>query len=106
MATPKARILVVDDEEGIRELLKDILKDILEEEGYLCLTAGSGLEALQFTDSEAVDLAPGGHDHAGDQRSDPLPTVEGALPRSSCGLHHPRLADVDLAVETSQGWRL
>ena len=53
MATPKARILVVDDEEGIRELLKDIL----EEEGYICLTAGSGLEALQFTDSEAVDLA-------------------------------------------------
>lgn len=48
-----SRIIIVDDEEGIR----DLLQDNLEEEGYICYTAGSGDEALKVLAEEAVDLA-------------------------------------------------
>ncbi|MEW5815152.1 MAG: sigma-54 dependent transcriptional regulator [Spirochaetota bacterium] len=45
-------ILVVDDEPGIRS----VLKDILEDEKYAVFTAGDGFEALACLDSETVDL--------------------------------------------------
>jgi two-component system nitrogen regulation response regulator NtrX len=44
-------VLVVDDEEGIR----DILSDILSDEHYHVLTAGDGLTALELLQRELVD---------------------------------------------------
>ena len=45
-------VLIVDDEEGIRELLKDKL----QEQGYCCHTAANGEAALDFLANEEVDL--------------------------------------------------
>jgi len=45
-------ILVVDDEEGIRESISDILED----EGYEVFTSGSGEEALKFMKEQNFDL--------------------------------------------------
>jgi DNA-binding response OmpR family regulator len=52
--TPKipAKILVVDDEPSIC----DLLRDLLTEAGYNVLTAGDGREALPLTLSEKPDL--------------------------------------------------
>ena len=46
------RILVVDDDEGVR----DALKMTLEYEGYECLFARSGREGLDLLGSESIDL--------------------------------------------------
>ena len=46
------RILVVDDEAGIREVLDEILRD----EGYEVLVAGDGLEALKILEEHPIDL--------------------------------------------------
>lgn len=46
------RVLIVDDEEGIRESLGDILED----EGYSVIAAATGNEGLALLDSEQVDL--------------------------------------------------
>ncbi len=49
----KKHILVVDDEQSIRELVRDIL----EEEGYRVTLAGNGVEALELiTAGEVVDV--------------------------------------------------
>ncbi len=45
-------ILVVDDEEGIRE----VLSAILEDEGYAVRVAADGVEGLALMESESVDL--------------------------------------------------
>ena len=45
-------ILIVDDEEGIRQVLSDCLRD----EGYRIAAAGDGFEALRLLESEPVDL--------------------------------------------------
>lgn len=45
-------ILVIDDEQGIRE----VLKDILEDEGYRVLTAEDGYKGLETLKTEAIDL--------------------------------------------------
>ena len=46
------RILVIDDEAGIRESLRMIL----EYEGYTCLLAATGEEGLAMARSDAPDL--------------------------------------------------
>jgi CheY-like chemotaxis protein len=51
-ATGKARVLVVDDEEGNRELLQRRL----EREGYAVVTAAGGHEALALVAPELVDV--------------------------------------------------
>ena len=48
----KPRVLVVDDEQDIRELLKFYLN----KEGYEVLEAGDGEEALNIFENEYVDL--------------------------------------------------
>ena len=53
MQAPDARILIVDDEEGIRELFKDNL----QARGYRCDTAPGGAAALELMASEEYDLA-------------------------------------------------
>ncbi len=45
-------VLIVDDEAGIRESLREIFED----EGYEVFTAEAGEEAIQMTDSMPVDL--------------------------------------------------
>lgn len=47
-----ARIMVVDDEPGVRQLLAETLSEL----GHVCLTASSGLEALDLLRAEQVDL--------------------------------------------------
>ena len=53
MVESKANILIIDDEEGIR----DIFSETLEEAGYSCRTAADGEVALKLLSSEALDLA-------------------------------------------------
>ena len=53
MQNAQAQILIVDDEEGIR----DLLRENLEEQGYLCYTAASGESALGILAAHSVDLA-------------------------------------------------
>jgi len=48
----KAKILVVDDEEGIRE----IVSALLESQGYDCSTASDGLLAREYLKKNSVDL--------------------------------------------------
>lgn len=45
-------VLVAEDDKEINQLLKNFL----EEEGYSCLTAGTGLDALRLIKEEAPDL--------------------------------------------------
>lgn len=49
----KSRILVVDDEEHIRELIRFYL----DKEGFSVLEAGNGEEALELLENEYIDLA-------------------------------------------------
>ncbi len=46
------QILIVDDEERLRELVQACLEDL---GGWATLTAGSGLEALKVAQTEALD---------------------------------------------------
>ena len=52
METLRTHILVVDDEEEIR----DLYKDSLEESGHVCHGAANGNAALELRDTEVVDL--------------------------------------------------
>jgi two-component system response regulator PilR (NtrC family) len=49
---PKARVLIVEDE----EILRDLLKSVLTEEGYLADTVETGELALKALDKELYDL--------------------------------------------------
>ena len=49
----KTHILVVDDEEGVRELFKLNLVDV----GYACHAASSGEAALEVLDTKPVEMA-------------------------------------------------
>ena len=53
MTQEKMHILVVDDEEGMR----DLLEENLMEHGYVCHAVGSGQRALEILAAERVDLA-------------------------------------------------
>src|SRR5262245_46770777 len=46
------RILIVDDEEAIRE----VVASLLEAQGYQCSTAGNGKEALAWLKQNSCDL--------------------------------------------------
>ncbi|MFW5684786.1 MAG: response regulator, partial [Spirochaetota bacterium] len=45
-------VLVIDDEAGIR----DVLREILADEGYSVFTAEDGIEGMQIVQDERVDL--------------------------------------------------
>jgi len=47
-----ARVLVVDDDEAIRNTMKTILED----EGYLVDVAGTGAEAVEKTEKTAYNI--------------------------------------------------
>ena len=49
----QVKILVVDDEESIRETLKEILED----EGYIVDTVKNGRTAIKFSKEKSYDLA-------------------------------------------------
>jgi response regulator RpfG family c-di-GMP phosphodiesterase len=51
-ASERARVLIVDDEKSIR----DMLAEFLEMEGYLVDTAANGMEALESLEQEPFDL--------------------------------------------------
>ncbi|MFB2921505.1 response regulator [Aerosakkonema funiforme] len=46
------KVLIVDDEERLRELVQACLEDL---GGWTALTAGSGQEGLQIAQTEAID---------------------------------------------------
>ena len=52
MGDARARILIVDDEEGIR----DLLQEALEQQGYRCRTSPDGAGALETLASQPMDL--------------------------------------------------
>ncbi|QDQ01248.1 response regulator [Lysinibacillus fusiformis] len=45
------RLLIVDDQQGIRLLLNEVLK----KEGYITYLAANGVEALRYAEEEAID---------------------------------------------------
>ncbi|KPN97773.1 response regulator [Lysinibacillus sp. ZYM-1] len=45
------RLLIVDDQQGIRLLLNEVLK----KEGYVTYLAANGLEALKYADEQEMD---------------------------------------------------
>jgi CheY-like chemotaxis protein len=47
-----AQILIIDDEDTVR----DMLRDILEPEGYVILDAPNGQKGLEIYQSETIDL--------------------------------------------------
>ena len=47
-----AKILIVDDEQDIAELISDVLKS----EGFNTITKNNGLEAIEITKKEQFDL--------------------------------------------------
>jgi DNA-binding response OmpR family regulator len=49
---PAKHVLIVEDDDQIRE----ILEDVLSEEGYCAIATQDGLEALEWLSSLAVDL--------------------------------------------------
>ena len=51
-AKEQKRLLIVDDEPGIR----DVLKDVLTTTGYLVDTAANGVEAVRCIDNQQFDL--------------------------------------------------
>src|ERR1043166_6061360 len=53
MTEGNLRVMIVDDE----EVLRDVLEVVLRREGFDVLLAASGEEALNFLDTEEVDLA-------------------------------------------------
>jgi type II secretory ATPase GspE/PulE/Tfp pilus assembly ATPase PilB-like protein/CheY-like chemotaxis protein len=50
--TPRATVLLVEDEETLRR----VMRDLLEQEGYLVHEAGDGAEALEMVDRFAPDV--------------------------------------------------
>src|SRR5258706_9380248 len=48
----KTKILLVDDDPGIREMLGRVL----EEQGYMALPAGNGRDALDLAEATDIDL--------------------------------------------------
>ena len=74
-----ARVLVVDDEPGIAELLQDLL----EAAGHAVTTASSGAEALQCLQAEPFDLI------VSDLR---MPDIDGAALWREVQARHPALA--------------
>lgn len=52
MENKKRQLLVVDDEEGIRDALNMVLEDL----GHIVLTAANGKEALNIIQRYAIDL--------------------------------------------------
>lgn len=52
MGKTVARILVIDDEESVRSLIRELL----ESEGYEVIEAASGVEGVQKTFSDAPEL--------------------------------------------------
>jgi DNA-binding response OmpR family regulator len=53
MGTARPRVLVVDDEKDVRELVETILTDA----GFAVASAGDGAVALEIMERQAVDLA-------------------------------------------------
>jgi DNA-binding response OmpR family regulator len=51
--SPKATILIVDDEPGVRE----VLEEYFTAHGYAALAAGNGAEARNLAAKHPVDLA-------------------------------------------------
>ena len=74
-----ARVLVVDDEPGVAELLQDLL----EAAGHAVTTAASGAEALRCLQAEPFDLI------VSDLR---MPDVDGAALWREVQARHPALA--------------
>lgn len=74
-----ARVLVVDDEPGIAELLQDLL----EAAGHAVTTASSGAEALQCLQAEPFDLI------VSDLR---MPDIDGAALWREVSARQPALA--------------
>ena len=52
MKNMKNTVLIAEDDKEINQLLRNYL----EEEGYNCLSAGTGLDALRLIKEEAPDL--------------------------------------------------
>lgn len=59
----KKVILVVDDDPGIRKILREVLQSL----GYICQSAADGFEALAYQES-TIRYSPLRYSYAGDRR--------------------------------------
>ncbi len=94
MRSPRSTILVVDDEPGVRELLRIRL----EEDGYVCHVAPGGTQALEVLANHTIEVA---------LLDVMMPKMTGLTLFQHMRQHHPDVAvvfvtavdDLDLAVE-------
>ncbi len=97
-ATPPARILIVDDDRHIRELVRRLL----EQSGYLCSTAESGVEAQQLLATRAFELMICDLQMPGESGLDVISRVRGTYPDTAAimvtGVDDERLAGHALAL--------
>ena len=84
MLTGKLRVLIVDDENGIRELFRANL----EEEGYECHTAESSEAALEVLASTEFEVALVDITMPRMTGAEPFPAHEGTLPGYRGRVHH------------------
>ena len=76
-------ILIIDDEQGIRS----VLKDVLEDEGYSVLLAEDGLRGLSLLETNQVDLVILGEGYTGAERE--KTGGRGGVPGRKESGHHP-----------------
>ena len=75
LETHKAKLLIIDDEEQIRHLLRDLLGDT-----YICFEAGSAEEALAALSQQAFDLVISDIDMGGMSGLELVPRVHSLAP--------------------------
>lgn len=97
-AQAQERILVVDDERAIRELMRRLL----ERAGYACATAGSSAEADELLARGSFDLLLADLQMPGESGLDLLAHVRDRHPATATivmsGVHDPQLADAALTL--------
>lgn len=100
-AQPKERILVVDDERAIRELVRRLLVSA----GYDCGTAGSSAEAAQLLGRQSFDVLLADLQLPGESGLDLLARVRDRHPNTAAivmsGVHDPQLADASRSLGAS-----
>lgn len=100
-AQSKERILVVDDERAIRELVRRLLVSA----GYDCGTAGSSAEAAELLGRQSFDVLLADLQLPGESGLDLLARVRDRHPNTAAivmsGVHDPQLADASRSLGAS-----
>ena len=94
MTSQRAGVLVIDDEQSVT----DLLSAVLEEEGYSCITAATGEDALKKLAASNVDVALLDLKLPGISGMDVLRTMKSTYPRTAV-IVVTGVGDAETAVE-------